>query len=63
MDEPLKVKLNEDVGVTLFEPLSQKYKITFKELGGLQELKKEASMKIIQPFKNKKTFIFWIIPG
>jgi SpoVK/Ycf46/Vps4 family AAA+-type ATPase len=56
MDEPLKVTRNEDVGVSMFEPLSQKYKITFKEVGGLQELKKEASMKIVQPFKNPELF-------
>lgn len=57
MDEPLKNKVDEEEGgVAFFEPLSQKYKITFDAIGGLEELKKQASMKIIQPFKNPELF-------
>lgn len=56
MAESLKNKVDEEVGVCLFEPLSQKYKITFEAIGGLENLKKQASMKIIQPFKNPELF-------
>ena len=57
MDEPLKNKFDErEGGVTFFEPLSQKYKITFDAIGGFEELKKQASLKIIQPFKNPELF-------
>ncbi len=57
MDEPLKNRLNEEEnGTPLFEPLSAKYKITFEAIGGLDALKKQASMKIIQPFKNPELF-------
>lgn len=57
MDEPLKNRVNEEEGgVTVFEPLSLKYKMTFESIGGLEELKKQASMKIIQPFKNPELF-------
>ena len=57
MDEPLKNRLNEEeAGICLFEPLSAKYKITFEAIGGLEELKKQASIKIIQPFKNPELF-------
>lgn len=57
MDEPLKNRLTEEEGgVTYFEPLSVKYEITFDAIGGLDELKKQASMKIIQPFKNPELF-------
>ena len=57
MDEPLKNRLNEEEnGIAVFEPLSAKYKITFEAIGGLEELKKQASIKIIQPFKNPELF-------
>lgn len=56
MAEPLKNKVDEEAGVCLFEPLSEKYKITFEAIGGLEALKKQASMKIIQPFKNPELF-------
>jgi len=52
-------KLTNEVikpSVKIFEPLSDKYKLTFKEIGGLIELKKQANMKIIQPFKNPELF-------
>ena len=57
MDEPLKNRVNEEEGgITFFEPLSVKYQMTFESIGGLEELKKQASMKIIQPFKNPELF-------
>ena len=57
MDEPLKNRVNEEeAGMSVFEPLHVKYKITFDAIGGLEELKKQASMKIIQPFKNPELF-------
>lgn len=56
MEEPLKNRITEDAGIAVFEPLSDKYKITFEQLGGLHELKKQASLKIIQPFKNPALF-------
>jgi len=39
-----------------FEPMSEKFKISFNEIGGLEQLKKQATMKIIQPFKNPELF-------
>ena len=56
MEEKLKNGTNIESGEKIFEPLAQKYKLTFKELGGLEELKKQANMKIIQPFKNPELF-------
>jgi len=57
MDEPLKNKVNEEnEGLSFFEPLHVKYTITFDAIGGLEELKKQASMKIIQPFKHPELF-------
>ncbi len=56
MDEPLKSAVDAEAGISIFEPLLEKYKITFSQLGGLQELKKQASLKIIQPFKNPALF-------
>lgn len=56
MAETLKNKIEEEVGVSMFEPLGEKYKINFAQLGGLSELKKQASIKIIQPFKNPELF-------
>ena len=56
MEEKLKNSINLESGDKVFEPLAQKYKLTFKELGGLEELKKQANMKIIQPFKNSELF-------
>ncbi|BBP44529.1 ATP-binding protein [Thiosulfativibrio zosterae] len=41
---------------TRFEPLSPKYWITFDQVGGLDELKRQARMKIIEPFKNPALF-------
>jgi len=57
MDEPLKNKRSDDEsGVSFFEPLNKKYQITFDAIGGLDMLKKQASMKIIQPFKHPELF-------
>lgn len=56
MDEPLKLHNDEEAGTCLFEPLDERFKITFDQLGGLHELKKQASLKIIQPFKNPALF-------
>ncbi len=57
MDEPLKNRVNEEeAGISVFEPLHVKYKMTFDAIGGLDELKKQASIKIIQPFKHPELF-------
>lgn len=57
MDEPLKNRVDEALeGTCVFEPLSQKYKITFEALGGFEALKKQAAIKIIQPFKHPELF-------
>jgi len=56
MDEKLKNSVNGESGVKTFEPLSEKYKLTFSDVGGLDELKKQANIKIIQPFKNPELF-------
>lgn len=56
-DEPLYNWTEEEGSEkSYFEPLSDKYKITFQQIGGLKELKKQASIKIIQPFKNPALF-------
>ncbi len=51
-----KLTTNEEKGVKVFEPLSDRYKISFSDIGGLEELKKQANIKIIQPFKNPELF-------
>ncbi len=56
MDEKIKVTVNEESGVKIFEPLSSKFKLNFEDIGGLSELKKQANIKIIQPFKNPELF-------
>lgn len=56
MDERLKNIVDGEKGVKIFEPMSEKYKLTFKDIGGLNDLKKEANIKIIQPFKNPELF-------
>lgn len=56
MDERLKNSINGESGEKIFESLDDKYKLTFKDIGGLEELKKQANMKIIQPFKNPELF-------
>ena len=54
-DKLLNSTVNE-AGVMLFEPMPEKYKIAFAQVGGLEGLKKEANMKIVQPFKNPELF-------
>ncbi|EMK6943007.1 ATP-binding protein [Vibrio cholerae] len=39
-----------------FSPLSSKYFVDFSHVGGLDELKQQARMKIIEPFKNPALF-------
>lgn len=56
MDERLKNSVNDESGKKIFEPLSEKYKLSFSDVGGLLELKKQANIKIIQPFKNPELF-------
>ena len=56
MDERLKNSTNGESGVKIFEPLGEKYKLTFADVGGLREIKQQANMKIIQPFKNPELF-------
>jgi SpoVK/Ycf46/Vps4 family AAA+-type ATPase len=56
MDERLKNSVTGESGVKLFEPLSEKYKLSFSDIGGLNEVKRQANIKIIQPFKNPKLF-------
>lgn len=52
MEEKLRNSVAGEGGMKIFEPMNDKYKLTFKEIGGLQVLKKQANIKIIQPFKN-----------
>ena len=56
MDEREKNTTTSERGVKHFEPLGEKYKLTFSDVGGLDELKKQANIKIIQPFKNPELF-------
>ncbi len=56
MDERLKNAVVSKSEGGIFEPLSEKYKLTFDDVGGLRDLKKEANIKIIQPFKNPELF-------
>jgi len=56
VDERLKNSVNDESGKKIFEPLSEKYKLSFSDVGGLLELKKQANIKIIQPFKNPELF-------
>ncbi|MEN4054210.1 ATP-binding protein [Sulfurimonas sp. NWX79] len=56
MDEKLKNSVGGESGVKIFEPIGEKYKLTFSDVGGLEKLKKEANIKIIQPFKNPALF-------
>jgi len=56
VDERLKNSVNGESGKKIFEPLSEKYKLSFSDVGGLLELKKQANIKIIQPFKNPELF-------
>ena len=56
MDERLKNSINGESRKKIFEPLGEKYKLIFSDVGGLDELKKQANIKIIQPFKNPELF-------
>lgn len=56
MDEKQRVTTAVEEGVRHFEPMGEKYKLTFADVGGLEALKREANMKIIQPFKNPELF-------
>jgi SpoVK/Ycf46/Vps4 family AAA+-type ATPase len=56
MEEKLKNSTNSESGIKIFEPMSEKYKLSFSDVGGLNELKKQANIKIIQPFKNPELF-------
>ncbi len=56
MNEKLKNSVIGESGTKIFEPMNDKYNLTFKEIGGLQRLKKQANIKIIQPFKNPELF-------
>ncbi|RUM67536.1 MAG: ATP-binding protein [Sulfurospirillum sp.] len=56
MDDRLKKSLVSSNGIKIFEPMDKKYNLTFKDVGGLDALKKEANIKIIQPFKNPELF-------
>lgn len=56
MDEKLKNSTNGESGVKIFEPMSEKHKLSFSDIGGLEELKKQANIRIIQPFKNPELF-------
>jgi len=56
MPEKIKNMVNGEFDILQFEPMSEKYKISFNEIGGLDELKKQANIKIIQPFKNPELF-------
>ncbi|WP_114416225.1 ATP-binding protein [Marinospirillum perlucidum] len=42
--------------ITRFEPLAPKNRITFEQVGGLDELKRQARLKIIEPFRHPELF-------
>lgn len=56
MNEKIKNSHEGESGIKIFEPMSEKYNIEFSQIGGLEELKKQANIKIIQPFKNPALF-------
>jgi len=56
VDERLKNSTNGESREKIFVPLEEKYKLMFADIGGLDELKKQANIKIIQPFKNSELF-------
>ena len=56
MDERVKNRNDGESGVKIFEPLSKKHQLSFSDVGGLDALKKQAKIKIIQPFKNPEIF-------
>lgn len=56
MEEKLKNSTNSESGIKIFEPMGEKYKLSFADVEGLEELKKQANIKIIQPFKNPELF-------
>lgn len=56
MAEKLTNTSSEEPQVMTFEPMPEKYKLSFAKLGGLEALKKQANIKIIQPFKNPALF-------
>ena len=56
MNEKLVNEVESKSGVKIFEPLGEKYKLSFSDIGGLSDLKKQANIKIIQPFKNPELF-------
>ena len=56
MDEKLTNSVDGESGMKIFEPMSEKYKLSFADVGGLEELKRQANIKIIQPFKNPELF-------
>lgn len=56
MDKKERVVTEGEEGVKHFEPMSERHKLTFADVGGFEALKKQANMKIIQPFKNPELF-------
>ncbi|WP_044413386.1 ATP-binding protein [Thiomicrospira microaerophila] len=58
MSEDLQKQPVEDAqpSVSQFEPLSPKHWIRFEQVGGLEALKRQARIKIIEPFKNPALF-------
>jgi len=56
MDEKLKNSTSGESAMKIFEQMSEKYQLSFSDVGGLEELKKQANIKIIQPFKNPELF-------
>lgn len=57
MTEPIKLPSQESPAVpALFEPMTAKHSIGFDQVGGLEELKRQARIRIIEPFKNPALF-------
>lgn len=56
MADKLTNTTNQESSVMQFEPMNPKYNITFSDIGGMEALKKQATIKIIQPFKNPELF-------
>lgn len=56
-DEPIKNPMQPESPLpSRFEPLAQQYWIDFSQVGGLDDLKRHARMKIIEPFKHPALF-------
>jgi uncharacterized protein (DUF2345 family) len=64
MDEPLKNKVDEgDGGVTFFEPLSQKYKITLDDGQVIEGLTDEKGMTSLTKSQAAQDMVISLLDG